>query len=472
MNKKLILTGFAIFISLIFLMAPLGAASHSITPATSPSTSYQPDPTLNTNATWATFYHGWNATEYNNGTANTTLNAGVSNYYANPISVNPTDIQANGTLQNEKIGTSSFIWENASAYSNHSTTNDSSYAKITSSNGSLKISGDTSPEASTNAEFGKSINIANFPSNNLQYDYMTFIYGLSGASMTGVNANIYLWNSTSHGSQFGSNIYPGQVEYITENLAQFQKQIGYQATFNTSGAGKTNCIEIYPQLNMPESSTTQDYTLTIYGMAFTSYAMDLGTNSTGQVAQSLGNAQLQHFAPSFPYQKIIDNGYSVALSASPNNLTQVQTPLASGNYIEQVQYSGTFGLPSAPDLSYSASNITFPLTVPASQVQVLTLGGTSYINSLGNKSNGTAQLVSGINPTSSTSFYAIVDYTASQWQSISHPAGFFTYDGIAYYYWLAIGAIASLLALGVGVRHAQTKREQTEKVDRITRRGR
>jgi hypothetical protein len=81
-------------------------------------------------------------------------------------------------------------------------------------------------------------------------------------------------------------------------------------------------------------------------------------------------------------------------------------------------------------------------------------------------------LVSGISPTSPTSYYAIVDYTASQWQSISHPAGFFTYDGIAYYYWLAIGAIASLLALGVGVRHAKTKREQTEKVDRITRRGR
>ena len=317
------------------------------------------------------------------------------------------------------------------------------------------------------------IQIANYPSNNLQYDYITIIYGLSGTAITGVNGHITLWNSTGDGAQLASTIYPGQVGYISENLAQFQKDNGYSTTFNTTGTGTSTDMEINPTLNMPESTTTEDYTLTIYGLAFTSYPMTLGTNSTGSVvSQSTGNAELSSFAPSFPWTEVVNNGYSVALSAAPNNLSQVQTPITSGNYIEQVQYSGTLQLPSAPDLSYSSANITFPLTVPASQVQVLTLGGSSYINTLGNRTNGTIPVVLSVNPTSPTSYYAIVDYTASQWQSISHPAGFFTYDGIAYYYWLAIGAIASLLALGVGVRHAKTKREQTEKVDRITRRGR
>ena len=250
--------------------------------------------------------------------------------------------------------------------------------------------------------------------------------------------------------------------YLSERLSQMPDS---QYIMNQT-------LSIGAEITIP-TGDTNTYTLSIMGFYVSTEPLALGTNSTGSpVTESTGNAQVTTFNPTWTWSTVKNGGYSVAVSESPNNLSEVQTPITSGNYIEQVQYSGTFELPSAPDLSYSASNITFPLTVPASQVQVVTLGGTSYINSLGNKTNGTAQLVSGMQPTVAIPYYAIVDYTASQWQGISHPAGFFSYDGIAYYYWLAIGAIASLLALGVGVRHAKTKREQTEKVDRITRRGR
>ncbi len=467
-SKNTFLTVFAISIALIFLMAPIGAASHSINPAVATSTNYQPDPTLNTNATWATFYHGWNATEYNNGTANTTLNAGVSTIYKNPIAVNPTDIEAYGLLQNDNLSKAP-KWNNTSNWVNSggSVLSTGTLGKGT----TLNIEDTLANTNATCTQTMFTIGETKYPSSSPGYDYITTAYTLTGPSLTGAEAYLNIWNSTQDGMEFkgGDGITPGQTIYISEPLTDIG--VGFNTT---PGAGYSNSMKLDYQIHTPKGAAAGDsWNLTISALAFTDYQIPLGTNSTGSPVVDAINPTLAHFGSNnLKYTKVLNGGYSVALSASPDNLSQVQTPITSGNYIEQVQYSGSFQLPSAPDLSYTTANITFPLTVPADQIQVLTLGGTSYTTTLGNRTNGTVQLVSGMPATGATAYYAIVDYTASQWQSISHPAGFFTYDGIAYYYWLAIGAIASLLALGVGVRHAQTKREQTEKVDRITRRGR
>ena len=452
-NKKPILVVFAISIALIFLMAPVAAASHSINPAvTSTSTgNYQPDPTLNTNATWATFHHGWSPLEYNNGTGNATLHTNMSTFYQNPISINPTDIQSHA------LNSTSAIPKNSSRIQG-------SNSDYTATDTGLTI--DTNSTAATHQRIYWVIPSTSLPSNNPAYDYLTIEGKISGITQTGQEAQIGYYNS-SVWQYYGveNNSLSTSTNYITNGPFFASVNLAY---LNLT-ASKTNQIGI--RLSQPEGATST-FTVNVIGFNITETQLNLGIQNGKEVSASAnGNAFMQTFNPNFAWSSVINGGYSVALSASPN-ITEVQTPITSGNYIEQVQYSGTFELASAPDLSYGASNITFPLTVPADQVQVLTLGGSSYINSLGNKTNGTVQLVSGISPTSPTSYYAIVDYTASQWQSISHPAGFFTYDGIAYYYWLAIGAIASLLALGVGVRHAKTKREQTEKVDRITRRGR
>ena len=468
-NKKPILVVFAISIALIFLMAPVASASHSISPATATSTNYQPDPTLNVNSTWSTFYHGWNATEYNNGTGNASLNAGLSSFYANPISVNPTDIQAIGSIQNNNI-TGLGRWSNTSIWK----IDPYSIGTTTLTAGTIGKATDLTMTGTGNSTTGGTDNayltipIADYASPSPAFNYITGIYTLSGTAVTGVSANIGIGNDTAEGNISSISIIPGQSVFFSEPVTDF---IGTSLNTTPGQPGYASEMTINLNINTP-SGSTDSWTMTLTGLALTDYQMSIGTNSTGSAINKAVNPTMSSFSPSFSYQSVINGGYTVALSASPNNLTQVQTPITSGNYIEQVQYSGTFQLPSSPDLSYGAANITFPVTVPASQVQVLTLGGTSYINSLGNKTNGTVQLVTAVDPTSPTSYYSIVEFTASQWQSISHPAGFFTYDGIAYYYWLAIGAIASLLALGVGVRHAKTKREQTEKVDRITRRGR
>ena len=61
----------------------------------------------------------------------------------------------------------------------------------------------------------------------------------------------------------------------------------------------------------------------------------------------------------------------------------------------------------------------------------------------------------------------IVDYTQSQWNSISNSPGLFTLAGIEYYWWIAVGGLATLIGLGGAAKHAGTKADQ----ERI-RRGR
>ena len=454
--KAGIIVSIAVVILFVFsAAAPAMSSSQQANEFTSQA-NLLPNPTLNANITWSTFNHGWKTLEYNNGTANASLNAGLSNYYKNPISVNPTDIIANGALQNDKLGDSNTIWENTSAYTDFSTVNDSSYAKLASSNGTIRICGNTSPEKATNPQFGIYVNVADFPSNNLQYDYLTFIYSLKGTNMTGVNGKIFLWNSSAHGARFGSDIYPGQTAYVTENLAEFQKQTAYGATLNTTGKGKTSYLLITPEILMPASPTTEDYTLTVYAMAFSSYAMNLGTNSTGIVSKSLGNAELTSFSPSFTYQKIINNGYTVAVSQPLQNLTTQQNEI-TGNpkYVEQVMYQGNYFLPSAPDLSYSNSIISENLSINASQTTVLDINGLSLLNTISGK-NGTITLTT-VNPNQKTTLIQIVDYTSSQWESVSGPPGFFSVNGILYYIDEIVLGIIAVVGLAGGAAVARTR---------------
>ena len=475
-SKKPFLVVFAISIALIFLMAPVGAASHSFNPAaTSTSPNYQPDPSMNTNVSWSTFYNGWTPLEYSNGTGNATLNAGTSTIYQNPISVNPAKIKTN--LANTYDGINVY---NASNWGSKGTgLGTGSIQTITNTSHSITYSVNETDASGESNYYLISIPTTDLPSNNIAYDYITIggnLTGYTGMDFSGVIGNstdyseIIAQNGSVKTTYTGTNGIPMQNPAITE---PFWFSVSLKAVNLTMG---TSNILIGIGYALPKSTADQVFSATINNIGITEYPLTLGTETiNGEkkiVSGTMGNAQLSTFNTSFSWKSINDNGYSVAISASPNNLTQVQNPLASGNYIEQVQYSGTFQLPSAPDLSYSGSNITFPLTVPADQIQVLTLGGTSYTNTFGNKTNGTVTLLSSVNPTQATSYYAIVEYTASQWNSISHPAGFFTYDGISYYFFIAIGAIAGILGLAGAVRHANNKAWQEKKVDNMPRRGR
>ena len=469
---KFIITAFAIFIALIFLMAPIGVASHSISAATTTPTNYQPNIALNTNVTWNTYYSGWNPLEYQvNTTSNGTLNANYSQFYSNPVTVNPGDIIAPGSLQGEKIG-SAGTWNSTIAASS------TLYGNITMTGTQILVDGQ--PEIQEKAtvigttgggQLGEEIVLptADLISSNPQYNYITMIIS-SNITTPGPDAAIQIDNGTTV-QTITPSITDG-VTYISISLAALEAQYGIGLN-QTAGSGYAKNLYIIDMIDIPAGQAAGSYYSEINGFALTTQPLDLGTNSTGsQITSGSGSIAMAHFSPDFSYHSIISNGYTVAVSQYLQNVTQTQTPITSGSYIEQVGYQGTLKLPSAPGLTYGAANVTLNLAVPADQFQVLDINGASYLSTLGNRTNGTIALISAINPTTTNLYLAYVDYTASQWQSISHPAGIFTIAGIEYYWFIAVGAIAGLLGLAGGVRHAHNKAEQTEKVKGIGPRGR
>ena len=473
MNKKLILTGFAIFISLIFLMAPVASASHSISPASATQTNYQPNPQLNTQATWTTFNSSMAWNEYLNGTGKPAY-LNVENGTGNYITINTKDIQAKA-LSNDKLP-NGYYANSSSAYS-------VGYQEVPQGGAVFSSIGSNPVSVSLNESnaaaqgctgsgtgIGTMINVNNI-SSNPNFDYITAQYSFTGPAAVNAYANIEIFNTTtsSTSTNMGADkaareLHPGQSGYFSFNLA----------SLNLTSSFLTNSKELYIMFNFYLPTGSNTYTITINGLSLTTYPISLGMNSTGsQVTSGIGNIHLSNFKPAIN-MAIGSNGYSENLTQpmSLTNYTTTQTPITSGNYIEQVGYQATFSLPSSPDLSYSASNFTLNLSVPATQIQVLEVNGVSDTSLLGNKTNGTVVLLSTVNPTSTISYLAYVDFTASEWQSISHPAGIFTIAGIEYYWFIAVGAIAGLLGLAGGVRHAHNKAEQTEKVKGIGPRGR
>ena len=142
-----------------------------------------------------------------------------------------------------------------------------------------------------------------------------------------------------------------------------------------------------------------------------------------------------------------------------SDLTTQQNAISSGNYIEQVEYQGNFALPTAPDLTYGGTNLTEAFNISTAQTQVLDINGVSYLSTISGK-NGTIQLLSSLSPSSQTQFLQIVDYTQSQWNSISVSPGIFTIAGIEYYWWIAVGGLATLIGLAAAAKHAGTKADQ------------
>ena len=458
MNKVAL---FAIIGTAMFLLS--GATAFAATPS-SATVHIQPNPTMNTNVTWSTFYHGWNPLEYNNGTANVSLNAEPSNTYVNYISVNPADIQANGTLTYNGIGVNKTAWETYMT-SPYTTTPQT----ITQSKGVLKDAFNTSATTSEAAGMFGVIPITYYPSNNIEYDYLTMIVGLSGSDVAGVSAHIAFENGTGNQQTTSTTILPGQIQYVSYSLMQLNEM--HKASFNTTGNGYSSSITPVLEVSLPESATTYDYTLTIYGMAMTTERLTLGTQTTSGTITTPDNftgtgMQLSAFNPNFAWSSIQNNGYTVAVSQPLQNLTTQQNAISSGNYIEQVEYQGNFALPTAPDLTYGPTNLTEAFNISTAQTQVLDINGVSYLSAISGK-NGTVQLLTSVNPNSQTQFLQIVDYTQSQWNSISVSPGIFTIAGIEYYWWIAVGGLATLIGLAAAAKHAGTKADQ----ERI-RRGR
>ena len=435
-------------IAVVFLFLTSGAApamSSSQVNSFTSQANLLPNPTMNSNVTWSTYYHGWNPLEYNNGTGNQTLNAGLSQIYENPITVNPLDLQSkyleNSNTTGVKFNSSKLINVGGSSGGSVQT---ESYA-----NGIYTMTGNTTASKST-TDFWilpHAISDTFLPSNNLQYDYITASFSLSGTAMTGVEAYLNIENGTgSLGQAAHTTIYPGETIWESANLLNFKG-----ANFNVS---KSTQFRSQININLPQHASTT-YTIKLNAFMITTEPLYLGNNKTTTQYVSI-NQKYTTFNPDFPWQDINNNGYTVAVSQPLGNITTQQSEI-SGNpsYVEQVTYEGNYCLPSAPDLTYSRSAISEKFSVPTSQTTVLDINGLSLLNTISGK-NGTITLMT-VNPNQKTTLIQIVEYTSSQWTAVSGPPGFFSVNGILYYFDEIVLGIIAVVGLAGGAAVARTR---------------
>ena len=453
---------FALAMVALMLSVPLGQmATGTASPQVLATTSSEPNPTMNGNVTWSTFYSGWSPLEYNNSIRNTTLNASLSTFYQNPISINPADINAPGYLTQDKVGgaiwTNSTQWKSGAAPSGGATETTHYWG-----NGVSITLNASDATGGTGYQIGQYVQYTSLPSANLQYDYLTIAGEISATNpITTAGGFFALYNATGYYTTIdnvngtpqeytGTYSYQaGTVFYMTAPISDFGSIFSTQ---NNTG------IRIGIGIQIPQTTTASTYNITLSGLAISSAPYYLGTKeiSGAQEQQAISSASeltLKAFSPTFSWDSITNNGYTVAVSQNVSqalNSTATTTSVSSGNYIEQGIYSGNLYLPTAPGLTYGGFNITEKLNVPGSQFQALSFNGVSYLNEVSSKNGSYVLSISGVNPNQKSSFLAIVDYTNSQWNGISNAPGFLSDPlGFLDYYWelLLVGILG---AVGIG----------------------
>ena len=471
MNKAVF---FAIIGTAMFLFS--AGSAFAASPAPYSPAPIEPNPLLNVNATWSSFNSSWSPMEYYNGTGYQNISAEPNPSSPNYISINP---EYMNIPQIEDQNASYGYW-NKSGNIFPNTLNNPTPGRVVTA-GNNEINGYQDVYISTNESLsntvigggaGTTISYSKMPSNNIAYDYITALYSVEGPAQTGPTFQLRILNNSYSGPAgigYSTTITTGQTAFFSLSLAQMQK-IDNNTDF---GLTVSNGISLFLNIQLPEGTNT--YTVTLEAFAITTYPISIGQYANGsQIYQYTGNhLQLAKFSPTTK-ANVINSGYTESLSQPLQNATITQTPISSGNYIEQVEYQGSFGFPSAPDLTYGPANLTehFNATsstssVSAAQTQILDINGVSYLSTISGR-NGTVALLTAANPTSTVSFLQIVDYTQAQWDSISSPPGIFTIAGIEYYWWIAVGGLATLIGLAAAAKHAGTKADQ----ERIRRGGR
>ena len=451
--------------ALVIALPGMQGREYGMNPAATTTGNIQPNPTMNTNVTWSTFHSGWSPLEYSNGTANLSLDTNLSSFYANPISVNPSDVVSTA-LTNDSWAGQNWLdtsnWTIGTDFGSVGTVSQPSPHQI-----ELSLNGSKAGAVGAAVD-GQTVLVSQLPTSNTAYLYETISgYSTTTTTMTGAAIILYVeeaggnyqvaingtrvMNVSAAGTLGTSTITPGTPFMFSFPLSDFAKSM---SAFTS--------IKIHFAVNIPTQTVSTNYIyLYITGAALTTHIMSLGTTANGtQVEGGLNSIQLAHLNPTFSYSSIINSGYSVAVSEPLQNLTTQQSAINTASYIEQVEYQGQFEFPTAPDLSYGPANLTEHFNVSTSQTQVLDINGVSYLSTISGKNN-TVLLLSSVNPNSQTQFLQIVDYTQSQWTSISSPPGIFTLAGIEYYWEEFIIAILAVVGVGAGAasRHASNLRK-------------
>ena len=472
-RKVIALLVVALFIAtgLTVLASGTGEQSHRSAFPTATATAYspigaEPNPVMNTNITWSTFYNGWSPLEYNTSTRNNTLNTQLNPNYANPITVNPADIQTTQLTGN--IG--QIAWKNPANWTLYG---GSLHGIHAGTSGSIYVNG-SSLNTGTNNQARNFLNlsISDLPSANTKFDFVNILANLATplGMVTGDGWYIGAQNLTNINgmSQEGEHIANG-----TATAGSYERN-NPGATFISMplNAFVANLPNGYVDINIgvdePNTVTnaTNTETLTIYGMSITTTPLSLGTisNATGThpINALFQETPITSFNPSFAWTSITNGGYTVATSQPLQNLSTGQTSINDGSYVEQVTYQGYEQLPTAPDLSYAVTNITMPINVPGNQFVVANVNGVSYLSGISGKDNGTYNFGT-MNPNNQNNIVLEIKYTAAQWNGISAPPVWYSVAGIEYYWYVFLGVLLGLIGLGAGMKSRASTFRQVKK---------
>jgi len=466
---------FAVSLALIFIVVFLTASMPQSTAQTNPQViaqavrnpfQGQPIVSENTNISWSAFNQSMAPNEYLNATGHPEyINAEPSLYYKNYISINPTDIIAPKTLQNDTLGTGD-NWANTSDW----TTGGDGQPNTTYSLSSENMHGQKAIMLSatiSGTQAGGTINtiiavpLADYPSNNIQYDYVTMTGKTSFPTNSGAIGCMNVVNE-SWGYMVGKS--NSQAMYSSMSLEQIAKNSGHG--FNTTvGQGFSTEARVQLQFRIPANAPDGTYSITLTGAAFTTYPITFGSNSTGSViTQNTGNLQLSDFHPdNVNNVSVVNDGYSESLSMPvqmSNNFTETQNQITGSNYIEEETLQGNLLYPTGTDITYSASNVSVQYNgISGSQIPLLNINGVSYSTQINNVSGNSTTLIS-TNPNQPVSVIYQVEYTASQWNAFTAPPFFLSVQGIEYYWWIGLIAIFGGLGIFAGLRSYATGKEE------------
>jgi hypothetical protein len=99
------------------------------------------------------------------------------------------------------------------------------------------------------------------------------------------------------------------------------------------------------------------------------------------------------------------------------------------------------------------------MNVSGKQFTIATLNGISYLSAIQAKSNGTF-VFGTVNPNNQNSIILQLDYTTSQWNSVSGAPSFWSIQGIEYYWYIFLGVVLGAIGLGAGVSaHSENLRQ-------------
>jgi hypothetical protein len=451
--KQKILYFLPVLIAGIFIamaLAPVtSGGSSQIQPTTTTATEVnQTMPYLNTNITWSQFNESMLPNEYLNGTDQPQyLNAEPSTYYKNYISINPADIRTNRP------------YPSYATPSNATVTGTTTTASETFTHSGNDIFYNITANAtkSPNAGIEWNFPFSSLPSANLNYDYVTILYRVSGASIVGEQARIDI-NDLKGANAIMSIDNGTGGGIISFSLGQAYDKVH---TLNETYYG-TYGVSPLVGLDTPTTLSPETVDFEVTGLYVTTYPISMGSNAYGStVSNAFGTIQLADFHPDINNVSIVDNGYTEALSQPMSmglNYTYTQAQLTGSEYIEENTREANLEFPTGSDISYSNSNISLVLNgVAGDQIGIYNINGVSYSSSVSTMQGNQTLYTGSVNPNQPNNVIIQTEYTAEQWNSITQAPFFLSVQGIEYYWWIfligtfgAIGIFAGLKSYSEG----------------------